>query len=245
MVDGLVAGTEPAEILKRLIASDSESETRQLALVSASSGRSASFTGNAVLSEAVVIEEDHLVVCGNLLASRDVTDAVMAEFKLSSQESRLEAAVKSLMSGVEAGGDVRGTISGCVLFSGEIEHLGYRFHVDRVEVRIDWSSNVAAAIWNAMQQRLSYLLVKQLALQTTSQHDLEEIELLARRMAENDPDASAAVLLCATVIDPTSAGGRGQSLAEELVSKYPGPGANAPTLGALWGHREGMQSRYP
>lgn len=235
LVQGLAGRTSPTEVLQQVVASDDRREHRQLAVVCAQSGRTASFTGRSVLPEASTVSRDHCIVTGNLLASKSVVDAAAVGLGGAAGAFRPETLVECLRAGLKAGGDARGTISGSVSVSGRVDHLGHAFDVRQIDVRIDWSKQVGTALAHGLRQRLSYSLVEHLAYAPAQNRDVEALEMTAWHMAEAGPDASAAVLLCAKVIDAGGDPGRGRRLAADIITKFPGPGANPATMSALWG----------
>lgn len=109
----LAAGIAPDECLRLLAASDPLRERRQAGLVDAS-GRAATYTGNDCLGWAGGVVGDHFAVQGNILAGRQVVEA-MAEAFEQSEGTLAQRLIASLKAGQAAGGDKRGMQSAALL----------------------------------------------------------------------------------------------------------------------------------
>ena len=109
----LKKGLDAESTLARLLAADPGRETRQVGLVD-DQGRSATFTGSECMDWAGGISAPGYAIQGNILAGKQVVQAIEATFLSTpgSLAARLHAA---LLAGDRAGGDRRGRQSAALL----------------------------------------------------------------------------------------------------------------------------------
>ncbi len=133
VADGLSA----REALSKALSMDPEAEKRQVAVVDAY-GRVACYTGSLCPDEkAMAADEDsHVVVIGNLLASRDVVSAALRAY-IEKESCLAERLLAALEAGHAAGGDARGDRSAALLVVGETMWSPYYDKV--VDLRVDYS----------------------------------------------------------------------------------------------------------
>jgi uncharacterized Ntn-hydrolase superfamily protein len=108
------AGKTSPEALAALIASDSDSAIRQVAMIDRH-GQVAAFTGKQCIEHAGHLEGEGFSVQGNLLATPDVWPAMAEAYRGSDGEDFSQRLLKALEAGQDAGGDVRGRQSAALL----------------------------------------------------------------------------------------------------------------------------------
>ena len=109
----LKAGKTPQETVDELIAADEGRDFRQLAIVD-SKGRSACYTGKLCIKDAGNITKENYSVQANMMLNDKVWSSMSDAFEKST--GRLaERLVGALEAGQEAGGDIRGMQSACLL----------------------------------------------------------------------------------------------------------------------------------
>lgn len=109
----LTTGLTPKQTLEQLLAEDSESKLRQVAVMDFK-GRKATFTGaRAPKWHGEIIAENYIVI-GNLLAGKEVLMSMAKRFE-GSRGSLAWRMVKALKAGNESGGDRRGEISAALI----------------------------------------------------------------------------------------------------------------------------------
>jgi uncharacterized Ntn-hydrolase superfamily protein len=109
----LAAGHGAQEVVDRLTAPDREREQRQLGVVDAA-GAAATFTGRGCLEWAGGRAGDGYAAQGNILAGRDVVEAMAAAFDAAGG-TLAERLLIALAAGDAAGGDRRGRQSAAIL----------------------------------------------------------------------------------------------------------------------------------
>lgn len=130
----LSQGLHPEEVLERLISADPDRELRQVGIVDAQ-GRAAAFTGEKCLPWAGHIVEENFACQGNILAGKEVVEA-MAEAFLQTSGTLAERLLSALFAGQKAGGDRRGQQSAALLVVKE--KGGYGGFNDRyIDLRVD------------------------------------------------------------------------------------------------------------
>jgi len=134
--DGLAAmreGTEPAEVLRRLVADDANAAVRQVAMVDAR-GRVAAHTGKGCIPAAGHLTGDGYSVQANLMLTDDVPRAMAQAFE-AARGPLAERMLAALEAAQAAGGDIRGRQSAALLVvSGDAGEEAWRRRVDlRVE----------------------------------------------------------------------------------------------------------------
>lgn len=102
----MAAGHSAADTLQQLLESDPDREQRQVGLVDARGGVAA-HTGKKCFPWAGHITGDGYTIQGNILAGRDVVDAMQLAFR-TTQGELAEKLMAALQAGDQAGGDSRG-----------------------------------------------------------------------------------------------------------------------------------------
>lgn len=105
------------EVLKRLLAGDSEREHRQVIIVDRA-GRTAGFTGEYTQEFKGHILGVNYAVAGNLLKSPRVLKEMCRAFLNSSDKKLAERLLLALEAGKRAGGDKRGVFSAALIVKG-------------------------------------------------------------------------------------------------------------------------------
>lgn len=125
------------EVIENLISSDPDREHRQVGVVD-SKGNAAAHTGSKCMNFAGHLVGKNFSVQGNILAGREVLDAMYSEMnKGYPLEERL---INCLMAGEKAGGDRRGKQSAAMLVTSskrEFEPDSGKFMEIRVEDHVD------------------------------------------------------------------------------------------------------------
>lgn len=130
----LSQGLHPEEVLERLISADPDRELRQVGIVDAQ-GRAAAFTGEKCLPWAGHIVGENFACQGNILAGKEVVEAMAAAF-LQTSGTLAERLLSALFAGQKAGGDRRGQQSAALLVVKE--KGGYGGFNDRyIDLRVD------------------------------------------------------------------------------------------------------------
>ncbi|HMR41638.1 MAG TPA: DUF1028 domain-containing protein [Ignavibacteria bacterium] len=115
----LKAGKSPQEAVDELIASDEGRDVRQLAILD-TKGRSASYTGKNCIPDAGNIAKENYSVQANMMLNNTVWPAMSEAFENSSGPLA-ERLITALEAGQNAGGDIRGKQSACLLIvKGEV-----------------------------------------------------------------------------------------------------------------------------
>ena len=112
-IELLKQGKTPQEALNILIARDSSSEVRQVAILDVR-GRTAAYTGINCIAEAGHLTGKNYAVQANLMLNNKVWPAMAKTFR-ESKGSLAERLIQSLESGENAGGDIRGKQSAAIL----------------------------------------------------------------------------------------------------------------------------------
>ena len=115
----LKAGKSPQEAVDELIASDEGRDVRQLAILN-TKGRSASYTGKNCIPDAGNIAKENYSVQANMMLNNTVWPAMSEAFE-NSTGPLAERLITALEAGQNAGGDIRGKQSACLLIvKGEV-----------------------------------------------------------------------------------------------------------------------------
>lgn len=112
-LERLAAGEAPDAVVKALTAADPQAGRRQLAVIDAR-GRVASHTGDGCLAWAGGRAGNGYAVQGNILAGREVVDAMAKAFE-DSTGPLADRLIAALAAGQDAGGDKRGRQSAALL----------------------------------------------------------------------------------------------------------------------------------
>lgn len=231
------AGSPAQEAVEQAVDRFPAPETRQVAAITVEGGVG-HLTGAEALPARGVLAAQNALVCGNMLEAGTLEAGLSAMLQTPESSGPLRA-ITALESAFEAGGDLRGAISSAVRARGATVHHGVPVGLEQLEVRIDWSAAPVTDLRAALTQKLSYLLVENLSDPTaplpSGLEDKEGVETLAWKMLDEDPDGSAAVLLCLNVISGKLQEVRaGRALAEKLARQRPGPGCTQKTVDLLW-----------
>jgi uncharacterized Ntn-hydrolase superfamily protein len=138
MASGLAAG----DALAALVGRTPDITYRQLAAVDAG-GRSASYSGELALGEAVHVCAPGAAAAGNLLADPGVPAAMLAAFVDRADDSLGDRLVAALTSGLAAGGEVSPVRSAGILIAGSEPW-------PVTDLRVDWHDDPVgelAALW--------------------------------------------------------------------------------------------------
>lgn len=104
LLDRLAAGDSAAEAMAAVVAADSTSEYRQLTLVDRA-GRVAGHSGRHTLGRHHLAFGDGAVAAGNLLASSDVIDVMLAAFEHHPADTFAARLLRALTAALSAGGE--------------------------------------------------------------------------------------------------------------------------------------------
>lgn len=113
----LEQGKNAGETMKSLIAADSKSAVRQVAVVDAQ-GRTATHTGEECIDWAGHVVGDHFTIQGNILTGPDVIQEMKLAYEAARKQPHSELAdwlMAALQAGERAGGDRRGNQSAALL----------------------------------------------------------------------------------------------------------------------------------
>ena len=112
----LKAGKSPQEAVDELIANDEGRDVRQLAILD-SKGKSASYTGKNCIQDAGNIARENYSVQANMMLTDKVWSAMSESFETSNSLNipLAERMIAALEAGQNAGGDIRGKQSACIL----------------------------------------------------------------------------------------------------------------------------------
>lgn len=153
-LERMAAGRSAAETLGELLSSDPEREQRQVGLVDAHGG-SAAHTGAKCFPWAGHLTGDGYAIQGNILAGRDVVNAMQSAF-LSAQGELAERLMAALRAGDLEGGDSRGRQSTALY----VARAGgsYGGALDRyVDLRVDDHPNPVGELARLLQLHRFYL----------------------------------------------------------------------------------------
>jgi uncharacterized Ntn-hydrolase superfamily protein len=110
-------GFSPQKALETMLKEDEQRETRQIIIID-KNGRTAAFTGKENIEwKGHIIGKDY-AVAGNILAGKQVTEAMAQTFE-NSEGELAERLLTALEAGQNAGGDKRGKTSAALLVVGK------------------------------------------------------------------------------------------------------------------------------
>ncbi|HQY52049.1 MAG TPA: DUF1028 domain-containing protein [Ignavibacteria bacterium] len=130
----LKSGKSPQEAVDELIAADDGRDVRQLAILDVK-GRSASYTGKYCISEAGSIAKDNYSVQANMMLTDKVWGAMSEAFE-NSAGPLAERMIAALEAAQNAGGDIRGQQSACLLIV-KGEATGNPWEDKFIDLRVD------------------------------------------------------------------------------------------------------------
>ena len=130
ILDGLAAGSAPAQALDHALTRNGYSQYRQVAVIDAQ-GRTALFSGSQALGTYHALAGEQCVAAGNMLAHPAVIDAMVAAFEKASGHlaDRLLAAMQA---GVAGGGEAGPVHSAALKVVGDLTW-------PMVDLRVDWA----------------------------------------------------------------------------------------------------------
>jgi uncharacterized Ntn-hydrolase superfamily protein len=133
-LDLLEKGVTPEEAIKILLRTDTDTEKRQLGIVS-TDGKSATYTGKECNSWAGGRRGPNYAIQGNILAGEGVVIAMEATF-LNTKGTLADRLYAALIAGEKQGGDARGKQSAALLIVKK--NAGYGGFTDRaIDIRVD------------------------------------------------------------------------------------------------------------
>lgn len=157
ILDGLAAGSAPAQALDQALTRNGYSQFRQVAVIDAQ-GRTALFSGSQALGAHHALAGEQCVAAGNLLAERAVIEAMVAAFE-QSEGSLAARLLNALQAGQAAGGEA-GEVHSAAL--SVVEDLTWPI----VDLRVDWADEdpigQLAELWRAYQPQLQDYLTRAL-----------------------------------------------------------------------------------
>jgi len=130
----LKSGKSPQEAVDELIAADDGRDVRQLAILDVK-GRSASYTGKNCIPEAGSIAKDNYSVQANMMLTDKVWGAMSEAFE-NSTGPLAERMITALEAAQNAGGDIRGQQSACLLIV-KSEATGNPWEDKFIDLRVD------------------------------------------------------------------------------------------------------------
>ena len=130
----LKSGKSPQEAVDELIAADDGRDVRQLAILDVK-GRSASYTGKNCIPEAGSIAKDNYSVQANMMLTDKVWGAMSEAFE-NSAGPLAERMITALEAAQNAGGDIRGQQSACLLIV-KGEATGNPWEDKFIDLRVD------------------------------------------------------------------------------------------------------------
>jgi len=103
----LAFGYSARKVCEELLSTDSDRETRQIGIVEAD-GRTAAYTGAENLSWAGYVMGDGFAAMGNVLAGKEVVDAIAEEYQASGAYAFEDRLLRAVEAGRDAGGQEEG-----------------------------------------------------------------------------------------------------------------------------------------
>jgi len=144
---------KPTSVIKLLVKNDNRKEMRQV-IVMNSAGESAGFTGEGNVDFAGHISGKGFICAGNMLASRNVLDAVSRSF-LKSKGSLAGRLINSLIAGDKIGGDKRDKPYGSASLFIVKNNKGPLGIGDRwIDLRIDYSFTPISDLKRLLKERM-------------------------------------------------------------------------------------------
>ena len=149
----MAGGLAASDALAALVDRTADIAYRQLAAVDAAGG-SASYSGDLALAEATGICAAGAAAVGNLLADRDVPEAMLAAFQDQVGDSLGDRLIAALHAGLAAGGEVSPVRSAGMIIAESVPW-------PVTDLRVDWHDNPVAGLaglWQIWQpQAESYI----------------------------------------------------------------------------------------
>lgn len=214
-LDLMEAGFSADRALNALLAADSFSNWRQVAMVDAA-GNVAAHTGSRCIREAGHLIGSGLSAQGNMMATDAVWNAIAAAFQAA--KGRLaERMLEGLEAGQAAGGDVRGQQSAAILVvAGKPSGQPW---LDRlVDIRVDDHATPLVELRRLLRLRRAYAMLED-AHVALSNGDRQEAERLRQQVLQVAPEISE--LRFWSALDAAAAGQLDEAvrLLHDLVAK--------------------------
>jgi uncharacterized Ntn-hydrolase superfamily protein len=139
LLDALERTADPERALAEVVATAPHAEHRQLALLAAG-GAAAAWSGAAALGVHGELSGPGYACAGNLLASRDVLDAMVAAFLSGDVDADLgDRLIGALAAALEAGGEAGPVRSAGLVMTGDVAW-------PIADLRVDWHDAPVAAL---------------------------------------------------------------------------------------------------
>ncbi|OGJ18879.1 hypothetical protein A3K73_07140 [Candidatus Pacearchaeota archaeon RBG_13_36_9] len=149
----LEKGIKPPEIINLLVKNDKRKEMRQVIVINAR-GESAGFTGKGNVDFAGHISGRDFICAGNMLAGKEVLDAVSKTF-IKSKGNLADRLIKSLIAGEKVGGDKRNKPYGSASLFIVKKNKGPLGIGDRwIDLRIDCSATPIQDLKDLLKKRM-------------------------------------------------------------------------------------------
>ena len=131
-------GYSAQKVCEELLSTDPGGESRQIGVVDAD-GRTAAYTGAEDLSWAGHVMGDGFVAMGNVLAGKEVADAIAEECQTSGAYTFEDSLLRAVEAGRDAGGQEEGQCSARLMTFGRDEF-------SRRDLRVDLSDEAVAEL---------------------------------------------------------------------------------------------------
>lgn len=149
----LRSGKSPQEAVDELIAADDGRDVRQLAILDVK-GRSASYTGKNCIPEAGNIAKENYSVQANMMLTDKVWGAMSEAFE-NSTGPLAERMIAALEAAQNAGGDIRGQQSACILVV-RGEATGNLWEDRLIDLRVEDNENAVQEIKRILKVYRAY-----------------------------------------------------------------------------------------
>lgn len=240
LLDLLAQGVPAAEALRRTTAADAGAARRQVGVI-ALRGGSAQHTGDSTNAWAGHRGGPGYVTQGNLLAGRDVLDAVAGSFEATAASGRhlADRLIEALAAGQAAGGDARkGRAQSAAVVVAD-PRPGMSRRPDGITAQINVCEHPEPVaelrrIYDAVSETLGFR-----ELQQFSGSDVYQLRVMFHALARYRPEADSiaprrdAMVYTQDLVDAVDAFRRDHGLSTPDVGSPPGY-VDAPFLAALW-----------
>ncbi len=149
----LKSGKSPQEAIDEMISADEGRDYRQVAIVD-SKGRSACYTGKLCIKDAGYVTGDNFSVQANMMLNDRIWPAMSDAFE-NSQGRLAERLVAALEAAENAGGDIRGKQSACLLIV-KGESTGKPWEDRLIDLRVEDSSDPLKELARLLQVHRAY-----------------------------------------------------------------------------------------
>jgi uncharacterized Ntn-hydrolase superfamily protein len=241
LLDLLATGLSPDSALKRLLAADSASASRQIGVIGVD-GRSATWTGSGTTQWAGARRGKNYVTQGNLLVSGETIDVVAATFENSEGSPRhlADRLIEAIAAGHAAGGDARKGRSQSAAVVIADPRPGRSRRADKITANINVCEHPEPVaelrrIYNTISQTLGYR-----ELQSFSGNDVWQLKVMLHALGLYRSAVSGSLVRDSTAADYTA-----EAIAAvdafRASEKLAGPGLGSPsglvdreTVGRMW-----------